>query len=87
MKAFAKMKKKARDRRERKKARNQLWEPWVNEQALVRAQQTSDATVGITAKFIHPYESPYIISKIIPPATYELATSTGKFRGNSINGL
>jgi hypothetical protein len=42
-----------------KKAGNQLWEPRVNEQVLVRAQQTSDATVGVTAKFIHPYEGPY----------------------------
>jgi hypothetical protein len=40
MKAYARMKKKARDRRERKKAGNQIWEPRVNEQVLMRAQQT-----------------------------------------------
>ena len=55
MKAFARMKKKARDRRERRKAGNRIWEPRVNEQVLVRAQQTSDAAIGVTAKFIHPY--------------------------------
>jgi hypothetical protein len=69
MKVYARMKNKARDRRERKKAGNQRWEPRLNEQVLVRAQQNSDATIGVTAKFIHPYEGPYIISRVIPPST------------------
>ena len=53
----------------------------MNEQVLVRAQQTSDAAIGVTAKFIHPYEGPYIISKVIPPSTYEISTTKGKIRG------
>jgi hypothetical protein len=53
----------------------------VNEKVLVKAQPTSDAAVGVTAKFIHPYESPHIISRMIPPSSYELSTTSGKVRG------
>ena len=53
----------------------------MNERVLVRAQPASDAAVGVTAKFIHPYEGPYIISRVIPPSTYELSTASGKIRG------
>jgi len=52
----------------------------VNERVFVRTQQTLDAAIGVTTKFIHPYEGPYIISKVIPPSTYELSTSKGKIR-------
>jgi hypothetical protein len=58
MKACARMRKKARDRRERKKTGNKTWEPKVNEKVLAKAQPASDAVVGVTAKFIHPYEGP-----------------------------
>jgi hypothetical protein len=53
----------------------------VSEKVLVRAQPASDAAVGVTAKFIHPHEGPYIISRVIPPSTYELSTTSGKVRG------
>ena len=46
----------------------------------MRAQSASDAAVGVTAKFIHPYEGPYIISRVIPPSTNELSTSSWKVR-------
>jgi hypothetical protein len=81
MKAYARMKKKASVRKERKKAGNKIWEPKVNEQVLVRAQQTSDAATGVTAEFIHPYEGQYIIYRVIPPSTYELSTTKGRIRG------
>jgi hypothetical protein len=81
LKALAMMKRKARDRRRRKRAGNQVWDPKVDEQVLVRALQTSDAAIGVTAKFVHPFEGPYIISKVIPPSTYELSTTKGKIRG------
>jgi hypothetical protein len=81
MKAYVKMTKKAKDRRERRKTGNKTWEPKVNEKVLVKAQTSSDAAVGVTAKFIHPYEGPYIISRVIPPSTYELLTASGKVRG------
>jgi len=53
----------------------------VSGKVLVRAQPASDAAVGVTAKFIHPYEGPYIISRVIPPSTYELSTTNGKVSG------
>ena len=33
------------------------------------------------AKFRHPYEGPYIITKIVPPSAYEISDSKGKLRG------
>jgi hypothetical protein len=81
MKAYARMKKKAEDRRDRRKKGNKVWEPKVNEKVLVKAQPASDAAASITAKFIHPYEGPYIISRVIPPSAYQLSTTSGKVRG------
>jgi hypothetical protein len=81
MKAYARMRKKARDREERRKMGNKTWEPKVKEKVLVKAQPASDAAVGVTAKFIHPYEGPYIISRVIPPSTYEVSTTSEKVRG------
>jgi hypothetical protein len=87
MKAYARMRKKARDRRERRKTGNKTWEPKVNEKVLVKAHPTSDAAVGVTAKFIHPYEGPYIITRVIPPSTYELSTTNERLEENLIKGL
>ena len=70
MKAYARMRKKARDRREGRKTGNKIWEAKVDEKVLVKAQPASDAAVGVTARFIHPYEGPYIITRVIPPSTY-----------------
>ena len=53
----------------------------MNDKVLVKAQPTSDAAVGVTAKFIHPYEGPYIITRVIPPSTYEISAISGKVRG------
>ena len=53
----------------------------MKEKVLVRAQPASHAAVGVTAKFIHLYEGPYMISRVIPPCTYELSTASGKVRG------
>jgi len=53
----------------------------LKEKVLVRAKPASDAAVGVTAKFIHPYEGPYIIPRVIPPSAYELSTTSGKVRG------
>ena len=71
------MRKEAQDRRERRKTRGTK----EKEKVLVRAQPASDAAVGMTAKFAHPYEGPYIICRVIPPSTYELSTASGKVRG------
>ena len=53
----------------------------MKEKVLVRAQPDSDTAIGVTAKCVHPYEGPYIISRMIPPSTYELSTASGKVRG------
>ena len=42
----------------------------------------SDATAGVTAKFLHPYEGPYIIAKIIPASTFEVAEENARARGH-----
>jgi hypothetical protein len=36
---------------------------------------------GNYGKFLHPYEGPYLIAKIIPPSTFELADEKGRIRG------
>jgi len=38
----------------------------------MRTQPSSDAIVGVTGKFIRPYEGPYMISKVITPSTVEV---------------
>jgi hypothetical protein len=48
---------------------------------LLRTKPVSDATAGVTAKFLHPYEGPYTIAKIIPPSTFELADENARIRG------
>jgi len=80
-KAYARTRKKAKDRREWRKTGNKIWGTKVKEKVLVRAQPASDAAVGVMAKFIHPYEGLHIISRMIPPSTYELSTTSGKVRG------
>ena len=66
---------------------NKIWGTKVKENVLVRAQSASDAAVGVTAKFIHPYESPYIISRVIPPSTMSYQPPMGWLEGNSIKSL
>jgi hypothetical protein len=40
----------------------------VNEAVLLKCQPTSDAALGITAKFMRPFDGPWVITKIIPPS-------------------
>ena len=47
----------------------------------MRTQPSSDAIVGVTGKFIRPYEGPYMISKVIPPSTVEVCDRNGKIKG------
>jgi hypothetical protein len=74
------MRKKANHRRKRGKTGNKTWGPKVKKKVLVKPRPASDAAVGVTAKFIHPYEGSYIISRVAP-STYELSTTSGKVRG------
>jgi hypothetical protein len=70
----------SKTRRDNRKGRAH-WKPKVENKVLLRTQPMSHAGVGITAKFLHPYEGPYVITKIIPPSTFELADEKGRIRG------
>jgi hypothetical protein len=67
------------ERKRQRKGRTH-WKPTVEDKVLLRTQPMSDAGAGITAKFMHPYEGPYLISKIIPPSTFEVADEKGRIR-------
>jgi hypothetical protein len=41
----------------------------------------SDATAGITVKFLHPYEGPYVIAKVVPPSTFQVVDESERVRG------
>ena len=68
-------------RKKNKKKGKAHWKPKVNDKLLLRTQPVSDATAGVTAKFLHPYEGPYVIAKIIPPSTFELTEGNAHIRG------
>jgi len=51
------------------------------EKVLVRTQPMSDAVKGMTAKFMHVFEGPYIITKLLDHSAYELKDGSGKLRG------
>ena len=80
-KAYETMKRKIDIRKKRKKKGKAHWKSRVNDKVLLRTQPVSDATAGVTAKFVHPYEGPYVIARIIPPSTFELADGRGRVRG------
>jgi len=79
--ANVKMKQKAADRERRHKKGNAIWTPKLNEKVLVRTQPTSDAIKGMTSKFMHVFEGPYIITKLLDHSTYELKDESGKLWG------
>jgi len=78
---YAKMKKRAMEREKCRKQGNAKWNPELNEKVLVRTQPMSDAIRGITSKFVHLFQGPYIISKILGHSAYELRDEHGKTRG------
>jgi hypothetical protein len=41
----------------------------------------SDAIRGMTSKFMHVFEGPYIITKLLDHSAYELRDESGKLRG------
>jgi hypothetical protein len=79
--AYARMKQKAADRKRKRRTGTSKWDPQLQDRVLVRSQPISDAALGLTGKFKHPYEGPYIIAKIVPPSAYEISDSKGKLRG------
>ncbi|GFG28292.1 hypothetical protein Cfor_11309, partial [Coptotermes formosanus] len=80
-KAYEKMKEKLNARKKKKRKGNTHWKPKLNDKVLLRTHPVSEATAGITAKFFRPYQGPYVITKIIPPSTLELAEENGHIRG------
>jgi hypothetical protein len=79
--AYTRMKLKAEKRNMKRKTRKARWDPRLNELVLVKCQTTSDAVQGITAKFQMPFEGPYLISKVINSAIFEVSDETGRVRG------
>jgi transposase InsO family protein len=80
LRAYAKLKLKAHERKKRRKIGTTKWEPKVNDQILLRIQPTSDAARAISSKFVRPFEGPYKITEIIPSATFEIADMNGRVR-------
>jgi hypothetical protein len=82
-KAYERMNQQAHDRKNKRKHENATWKPRVHDKVLVRTQPSSDATAGVTGKFIRPYEGLHMISKVIPPSTVlvEVCDRNGKFKG------
>jgi hypothetical protein len=81
LKAYARTKLKAEKRKKQRKGATTSWIPSLNDSVLVRCQPTSNAAQGITGKFQRPFEGPFTIQKVIPPAMYELYDADGKLRG------
>jgi hypothetical protein len=79
--AYAKMRLRAEKRYNKGKKSKRRWKPKLQEQVLVKCQPMSDTVQGITGKFQRPYEGPYLITKIVSAAIYELGDSTGRSRG------
>jgi hypothetical protein len=80
-KAYEKMKEKINARKKKKRKDNTHWKPKLKDKALLRAQPVSDATAGVTAKFFHHYQGPYVVTKVTPPSTFELSEENGHCRG------
>ena len=75
------MKERAMARENRRKRGNAEWNPELNEKVLVKTQPISDAVRGITSKFLHLFQGPYRISKVLGHSAYELRDEQGKVRG------
>ena len=79
-KAYKRMIRKIDARKKNKKGKAH-WKPKVNDKVLLRMQPVSDATAGVAAELLHPYEEPYVIAKIIAPSTFELTDENARVRG------
>jgi hypothetical protein len=51
------------------------------ENLLVKTQPMSDAIKGMTSTFMHIFEEPYVITKLLDHSAYELRDESGKIRG------
>jgi hypothetical protein len=81
LKAYINMKTKALKRNERHRTGTTRWEPQLDELVLAKCQPTSNAPMGVTSKFVRPYDGPWKVSKLIPPSTFEISDLNGRVRG------
>jgi len=79
--AFLRMKRKAADRERKIKKVNANWNSELGDTVLVKCQKQSDAAKVVIGKFMHMYQGPYSINKILPYSAYEGINSDGKLRG------
>jgi hypothetical protein len=80
-KDYYNMRKRVETRERRHKRGNAKWEYKANGQVLVKTQPTSDTVNEIKSTFMHIYEGPCLISKILDHSAYELKDEWGKLRG------
>ena len=79
--AYVKMEKRAMAREKCRKQGNAEWNPELNEKVLVTTQPMSDAVRGITSEFLHLFQGPYRISKVLGHPAYEIRDEQCKIRG------
>jgi hypothetical protein len=79
--AFSMMKRTAAERERRRRKGNTSWNPKLDDRVLMRGQNQSDAAKGVIDNFMHVYQGPYIINKLLPYSTYEVVDDNGKLRG------
>jgi hypothetical protein len=77
--AFARIKKRALERKKRKKRGNAKWNPGLNDKVLVKRQNQSGAIRGET--FVLLYEGPYFVNRVLSHSVYELVDGCGNIRG------
>jgi hypothetical protein len=63
---FERIKRKAAERERRRKKGNTTWNPKLEDRVLIKGQNQSDAARGVIDKFMHMYQGPYIINKVMP---------------------
>jgi len=79
--------KKATKRKRRRQLGSTRWKPELNEEVLLKCQPTSDAALGITAKFMRPYDGPWVITIIIPHHVTRYQTKKERLEGPFIRQL
>jgi hypothetical protein len=60
------IKRKAVERERRRKKGNTIYNPKLEDRVLIKGQNQSDAARGVIDEFMHMYQGPYIINKILP---------------------
>jgi hypothetical protein len=74
------MKRKAVERKRKRNKGNSNWNPELGDKVLVKCQNQSDAAKGVIDKFMHVYQGPYSIHKILPYSTYVVVGHDSKLR-------